>query len=331
MDATFLFIFVAVFGFVALAGLGLAFAGGGSGGGGGARATKRVAAVAAGTKADRQARPSRADAATTRRKQILQNLKTADKQERRAKLTLDSRIQQAGLSISVRHFWMVCAVLAVVGAGVGLVAAHNPMIALGAGFVVGFGLPRWFLAARCKGRHKKFTAELPNAIDIVVRGIKSGLPVNDCLRVIAMEGAQPLGDEFRRLTENLSGGLTMDQAMERMYARMPTAEMRFFAIVLNIQQKTGGNLAEALGNLSSVLRARKLMVEKVKALSGEAVASAFIIGSLPPAVMALITVASPGYMTPLFVTSGGHLALGIGVAMMAMGIFVMRRMINFKI
>ena len=107
--------------------------------------------------------------------------------------------------------------------------------------------------------------------------------------------------------------------------------MRFFAIVLNIQQKTGGNLAEALGNLSSVLRARKLMVEKVKALSGEAVASAFIIGSLPPAVMALITVASPGYMTPLFVTSGGHLALGIGVAMMAMGIFVMRRMINFKI
>ncbi len=330
MDATFLFIFVAVFGFVALAGLGLAFAGGGAGAGG-ARASKRVAAVAAGSKRDRQARPSRADAATLRRKQILQNLKTADKQERRAKLTLDSRIQQAGLSLSVRTFWVICAVLAAVGLGVGVAAAHSPLIAAGLGFAVGFGLPRWFLSARCKARHKKFTAELPNAIDIVVRGIKSGLPVNDCLRVIAAESAQPLGDEFRRLTENLSGGLTMDQAMERMYARMPTAEMRFFAIVLNIQQKTGGNLAEALGNLSTVLRARKLMVEKVKALSGEAVASAFIIGSLPPGVMVLVTLSSPTYLLPLFFTPGGHLALGIATAMMATGIFVMRRMINFKI
>ena len=123
----------------------------------------------------------------------------------------------------------------------------------------------------------------------------------------------------------------MDNALEKMFARMPTQEVRFFAIVLAIQAKTGGNLAEALGNLSTVIRARKMMREKVKALSGEAVASAIIIGSLPPGVVALISITSPAYMAPLFTDPRGHVMLMIGGAMMAFGIFVMKKMINFKI
>jgi len=120
-----------------------------------------------------------------------------------------------------------------------------------------------------------------------VRGIKSGLPVHDCLRMIGTECPEPLAGEFRMLTENTGMGMTMEQALDRMYERMPTNELRFFTIVLTIQAKTGGNLAEALGNLSTVLRARKLMAEKIKALSAEAVASAFIIGSLPPGVIVM--------------------------------------------
>ena len=330
MDGNFLFILVAVFGFVAVAGLGLALAGGGTSG----RTTKRVQAVSAGrgtAKAAAVGRGGRAETAVVRRKALLQTLKQAEQQERRAKLTLSSRLEQAGLSMTVRTFWIVSGVLALVGLVLGFMFSHNPLAALGCGFAIGLGLPRWWLAFVCKSRGKKFTAEFPNAIDIIVRGIKSGLPVNDCLKVIASESPEPVGSEFRRMVDNLGGGVTMDQAMEKMYTRMPLPEVRFFSIVLAIQQKTGGNLAEALNNLSSVLRARKLMVEKVKALSGEAVASAFIIGALPPGIVVLVQVTSPAYMIPLWTTSGGHFALAVGAGMMGMGIFVMRRMINFKI
>ncbi len=179
--------------------------------------------------------------------------------------------------------------------------------------------------------HAGAAGVIPNAIDIVTRGIKSGLPIQECLKVIARESPAPINTEFQRLVENMSVGLSIDQGLEKMYERMPTSEVRFLAIVMAIQSKTGGNLAEALGNLTTVLRARKLMREKVKAMSGEAVASAFIIGSLPPGIMALVSVSSPGYMAPLFQDPRGHMFLLGGALWMATGIFVMRRMINFKL
>ena len=181
-----------------------------------------------------------------------------------------------------------------------------------------------------KQRTKKFIDAFADAIDIIVRGIKSGLPVHDCLKIIGKESPEPLAGEFRTLTENIAMGMPLDTALERLYERMPTAEVRFFAIVLNIQQKTGGNLAEALGNLSTVLRSRKLMAEKIKALSSEAVASSFIIGSLPPGVVILITVTTPSYMAPMFTDPRGHLMLLGAGFWMSMGILVMRKMINFK-
>ncbi|MBW8892870.1 MAG: type II secretion system F family protein [Burkholderiales bacterium] len=324
-----LFILAGVLGFITIAGLGFVLAGGGDGGS--AKTVKRAQLIAGG---DRQVVAARAKVATNtpdvRRKQILKTLQEQDQQKKKASLTIAARLRAAGLGDKVRMFWIISAVA---GLGVGLlllILGQMPLIALGAAFASGFGLPRWVVGMMAKARTKKFTSAFSDAIDIIVRGIKSGLPVNDCLKMIGKECPEPLAGEFRILTENVGMGMTMDQALERMYERMPTSELRFFTTVLSIQAKTGGNLAEALGNLSSVLRARKLMAEKIKALSAEAVASAFIIGALPPGVVALISIIAPTYMAPMFSDSRGHLML-IGAAVwMTIGILVMRKMINFK-
>ena len=326
------FLVVALMGFLALAGLGLAVSGGGGGSAAGGRTAKRMAAVASGGRGEARARGAAGakSAPDVRRKQILENLKAIERQERRAKLTIKSRIEQAGLSITVQHFWLGSLGLGLALGFITLILAHNPLIAFGVAFVGGLGLPRWLLGVLCAGRHKKFTEEFPNAVDVIVRGIKSGLPVHDCLKVIGAESPQPLASEFQTLVEGLGMGQELTSAMDKMHGRMPTQEVKFFSIVMAIQQKTGGNLAEALGNLSTVLRARKLMREKIKAMSGEAVASAFIIGCLPIGIMVMVTVVSPSYMIPMFTDQRGHIALGIGAFLMGLGTFIMRRMINFK-
>lgn len=314
--------------FFVMGALGWAFAGGG---GENQVNAKRLTAVAGGAKLEKSKAKTAALDQAGRRKQILQNLKASEIQARKAKQTLESRIRQAGLSFSVRTFWIIRGAVGVLVLLIALVVSRNILIALPAGFIAGFGLPLWVLGFLIKGRIKKFTEEFPNATDIIVRGIKSGLPVMDCLRMIGRESPEPLGAEFRRLVESLGLGMSIEGALEKMYERMPTSEVRFFAIVLSIQQKTGGNLAEALSNLSAVLRARKLMREKIKAMSGEAVASAGIIGSLPPGIMALVTFTTPGYMVPMFEDPRGHAMLLFGAIWMGLGIFVMRKMINFKI
>lgn len=318
---------VGVLAFLAIGGVGYALVGGESSQ---AKALKRMQTVAApgAAKADRTR--TREDVAANRRKQILLNLKIVERQQRKQSMTLEGRLNQAGLAPNVRVFWIVSAVIGGLLGLVALVLGHNPLIALGATFGGGLGLPRWFLGVLAKRRMKAFTSEFPNATDIIVRGIKSGLPVNDCLKVIARESPEPLASEFKKLIESLSMGTSIDQALEKMHGRMPTSEVRFFAIVLTIQQKTGGNLAEALGNLSTVLRARKLMKEKIKAMSGEAVASAAIIACLPPGVMILVSLMTPAYMMPLLIDPRGHVMLLAGGVWMGLGVLVMRKMINFK-
>jgi tight adherence protein B len=311
---------------IALAGLGYVFVGAGDSQ---AKTLKRAQSIGGAGKAEKIRRNS-TDLAANRRRQIVQNLKTVDRAQRKQSLGLDSRLHQAGLALSIQTFWIASVALGFVIMFLTLAFSHNPLTAIALGAGAGLGAPRWTIAMLAAKRRKTFTQDFPNATDIIVRGIKSGLPINDCLKVIARESPQPLGEEFGRLVENLGLGMTMEQALEKLYVRMPTAEVRFFSIVLAIQQKTGGNLAEALNNLSSVLRARKLMVEKIKALSGEAVASAFIIGSMPPGVMILIQVMSPGYLSPMFTDPRGHIMLIGGAVWMAMGTFVMRRMVNFK-
>nr|HPG89338.1 type II secretion system F family protein [Hyphomicrobium sp.] len=169
-----------------------------------------------------------------------------------------------------------------------------------------------------------------NAIDVVVRGVKSGLPLNECLHVIARESLEPLAGEFREVVEQQRLGVTLGEALDRMCDRLPLAEVRFLAIVIGIQQQAGGNLSEALSNLSGVLRDRFRMQMKIKALSAEAKASAMVLASLPPGVMCMVYLTSPDYIMPLFTTMMGQFMIALGACWMLTGVLVMRKMINFK-
>ncbi len=323
-------IFAAVLGFVVMAGAGMVLAGGSNNRG---KVIRRAQQITGATPADRRRQATARAAvsgADTRRKQIVRTLKEQERQQKRARLTLPSRLAQAGLSATPVQFYVASAGLGIVVMLAALVVHQNILIAIPAGAGVGLGLPRWIIGFLAKRRMTRFTSQFADAMDVIVRGIKSGLPVHECLKIIAKESSDPLGPEFNRLVENVGMGLALDQSLERMQDRMDTNELRFFAIVMNVQQRVGGNLAEALGNLSSVLRARKLMREKVKALSSEATASAAVIAVLPPGVVGMISITSPAYMLPMFHDSRGHLML-IGAGLwMGLGIFIMRRMINFK-
>jgi len=320
-------ILLAVLGFVLVAALGLAVAGDDQTN---ARALKRAQALTTSGRAEKRRAKITNNDPGQRRKQLMKNLREQDLKQRKAQVSLSGRLQQAGLEATVPQFWIASAMVGGVVLGVTLFLHMPWYLVLGAAFVAAFGIPRWVLGFLAKRRLKAFTSHFADAIDIIVRGVKSGLPINDCLRIIARESPAPLGPEFHRLVENLGMGVTLEQGLEKTYERLPTSELRFFTIVLAIQQKTGGNLAEALGNLSAVLRARKMMREKIKAMSSEATASASIIGCLPPGVVTLITVTTPSYMTVMFTDSRGHMFLLFGAVWMSLGIFVMRKMINFK-
>jgi len=201
--------------------------------------------------------------------------------------------------------------------------------ALGIGFAGAFGLPRWMLSYLKKRREQKFLAAFPDAVDIIVRGVKAGLPLLDCLKMITQEAPEPIKSEFRVIVDTQAIGMPLGEACGKLYERTPVAEANFFAIVVGIQQRAGGNLSEALGNLSRVLRDRKKMKAKITAMSQEAKASAGIIGALPICVMVLVYLTSKDYITLLFTEPLGHVMLAGSVVWMSMGILVMKKMINF--
>jgi tight adherence protein B len=198
------------------------------------------------------------------------------------------------------------------------------------GFAAGFGMPRWILSYLKKRREAKFIDRFPDAIDVVVRGIKAGLPLGDSLRVIAAEALEPIRTEFRLILETQAVGVPLGEACAKLFERMPLPEANFFAIVISIQQKSGGNLSEALSNLSTVLRDRKKMKGKIKAMSTEARVSAAIIGALPVGVMSLIYLSSPDYITVLWTDRLGQIMLAGSAVWMSIGIMVMKKMINFN-
>lgn len=270
----------------------------------------------------------------SRRKLIeasLEEIEKTQKTKRKATNSLKSKLIQANLKTTPQTFTIISAILGVLAFGAAFAFKINPLIALGVGLALGFGLPRWVLGFLVNRRQKKFTAHFSDAMDIIVRGVRTGLPLGDCLRIIAHESPDPVKTEFQLLVEAESVGVPLETCIERMYERMPLSEVNFFGTVLAIQRTTGGNLGESLANLSKVLRERKLLREKIKALSAEAKMSAMIIGALPPVVMGLVSASSPSYMAELYTTPTGHRNLMISAAMMAFGIFVMRKMINFKI
>lgn len=267
-----------------------------------------------------------------RRKNVAETLKEIElRQKASEKVTIRMRLQRAGLTITPRDFYLASAGCGLFLAALVVVVGGAPWMAgVAAAFVGGLGLPRWVLTKMMKRRQAKFLAELANAIDVIVRGIKSGLPINECIQVIARESPQPLAGEFQEVVDQQRMGVPLSECLDRMCKRMPLQEIRFLAIVIAIQSQAGGNLSEALANLSGVLRDRFMLAMKVKALSAEAKASAFVLGSLPPGVMTMVSIISPDYIAPLFTTTmGNFMLIGSGLWMLT-GILMMRKMINFK-
>jgi len=206
---------------------------------------------------------------------------------------------------------------------------RHPLGAAVMAFATGLGLPRWVLGFLKKRREKAFLKALPDAVDVIVRGIKAGLPLFESIKVVATDSPEPLKSEFRAIIETQTIGMPLGEACARLYDRMPLPEANFFGIVVAIQQKSGGNLSEALGNLSKVLRDRKKMAEKIQAMSTEAKASASIIGALPPIVMLLVWMSTPDYIALLWTHQIGQFMLVCCVVWMTIGILVMKKMINF--
>jgi tight adherence protein B len=266
----------------------------------------------------------------SRREQVEGTLKQLEARNKKAKrVPLSVRLTRAGLKWSPRRFMVTAGALGVVVFVAAMVVGLGLLVALGLAFAAGGGLPFWTLALLKKRRESRFLETFPDGVDVIVRGIKAGLPLLDSLKLIASEAEEPVRGEIRSIIETQTIGIPLGEACLKLYERMPLAEANFFGIVVSIQQRAGGNLSEALGNLSRVLRDRKKMKAKIKAMSMEAKASATIIGSLPLAVMFLVYITSPQYISLLWTEPLGRMML-VGCAVwMTVGIFVMRKMINF--
>ncbi|MBL8571795.1 MAG: type II secretion system F family protein [Phreatobacter sp.] len=291
------------------------------------KADQRLDAVA-----QTAARPVRGklDEQTVKRPSVEETLKELDRRQKNAaRPPLQTRITQAGLTWTKKQFYILSAVLGAVGFIMPLMAGLSLIPALASAVAFGFGLPQWILNFMKKRRMAAFLNELANAVDVIVRGVKAGLPIGDCLRIIATEAQEPVRSEFKFVVEQTALGIPLHEAVLKLYERMPVAEANFFCIVISIQQKAGGNLSETLGNLAKVLRDRKKMKAKIVALSQEAKSSAAIIACLPPAVMIFVYMSTPQYISLLWTTELGRLMLAGCLLWMFTGVMVMRKMINF--
>lgn len=288
---------------------------------------KRLASVArtepVSMRTTRTTQKSRRDTVESTLKEIEQRHK------KQKKMPLTVRLQQAGLSWSTRQFYLLSGVIGVVLFVTILISGPGLIPAIGLGFAGAFGLPRWLLSYLKKRRETKFLDAFPDAVDVIVRGIKAGLPLLDSIKVITSDSPEPVRSEFRAIVETQAIGIPLGEACAKLYESMPLPEANFFGIVISIQQRAGGNLSEALGNLSKVLRDRKKMKAKIQAMSMEAKASAGIIGALPIAVMMLVYITSPQYIALLWTEPLGRLMLAASAIWMFMGTMVMKKMINF--
>ncbi|MEO9527183.1 type II secretion system F family protein [Roseibium sp.] len=296
------------------------------------RRDQRMLAVSARPQSETQRKVLRD---TDRRKKSIQDqLKDFEdrqkaKQDKQLKVSLKTRMEQAGLNWEMKHFIIFSIICCVIFLVVGLLVSGNLWISLALGFAGLFGMPRWYVGSKRKRRFNAFLDELPNGVDIIVRGVKAGLPLGDCIKVVAREAREPVATEFRKITETQIMGVSLAEAVAKLPDRVPVAEANFFAIVIAIQQRAGGGLAEALGNLSKVLRGRKAMKRKITALSSEAKASAGIIGAMPFGVGGIMFLVAPNYIMLLFTTTSGNIIIAGGLFWMFIGVMVMRQMINF--
>jgi len=296
---------------------------------GGGKAKKRLQAF----QGDMRVNRLENDALRTRdqrRKSVQQALKTqTDALNAKKRLTIKQLVFQAGLNIKPRSFIRNSIILGVIVFIVLFVVQVPLFFAAIFAVAVGYLGPRMWLNRKRKKYQSQFLDELPNAVEAIVRGVKTGLPLNDSMRAVAKDAKEPVKSEFQRVLDQQTFGLSMTEAVQVLLDRVPLPEVNFFVVVITVQQQAGGNLSEALGNLARVLRNRKKMKAKIKAMSSEAKASAGIIGALPFVVATLVSVVSPSYLLPLFVTDMGHIMLAIAFGMLSMGVFVMKRMVTF--
>jgi len=223
------------------------------------------------------------------------------------------------------------AIMLGVGAALGGALGLPILLALFIGLALGVGIPHLVVGFLIKRRVGKFTAKFPDALELLVRGLRSGLPITETMAIVASEVPGPVGDEFRSVADKMKIGRSMDVALQETADRLGTPEFQFFVITLAIQRETGGNLAETLQNLATVLRQRGQMKLKIKAMSSESKASAYIIGSLPFIVFGMIWMINQGYMATFFTDQRLMVAGGGGLIWMAIGAFIMAKMINFEI
>jgi tight adherence protein B len=286
---------------------------------------RRMASVARSEPVTRQTR-----AAPKTRRDIEGTIKELEeRQKKKRRVPLAIRIEQAGLDWSKRRFVMTGAALGLAAFLLATITGLGLVAALGFAFAASCGIPFWLLSFLKKRRESKFLYNFPDAVDVIVRGIKAGLPLLDSLKLIANESTEPIRSEFRGIIQTQTVGIPLGEACLKLYERMPVAEANFFGIVVSIQQRSGGNLSETLGNLSRVLRDRKKMKAKIQAMSMEAKASAAIIGALPLIVMTLVYLTSPHYIELLWTEPFGRVLLACSGTWMAIGVFVMKKMINF--
>ena len=294
-----------------------------------AKAEKRMESVAKQAPVSR-AIPQQRGQQRSRREQVEESLKELELRQKQLKRPpLSIQINQAGLNWSKRQFILISAALGLAAFAAAFAVDAGLVPALGIAFAAALGAQRWLLQYLKRRREERFLNVFPDSVDVIVRGIKAGLPLLDCLRIVCNDAPEPVKSEFRQIVESQTVGIPIGEACVKLYERMPLAECNFFGIVISIQQKSGGNLSEALGNLSLVLRDRKKMKAKIKAMSMEAKASAVIIGALPIAVMILVYITSPSYIELLWTHPMGRMMMVACATWMLMGTLVMRKMINF--
>jgi len=245
---------------------------------------------------------------------------------------LEDRLARTGRDISIGGFVLINVVVALVVFLLATVVLRQSLaLSLLLGVIAGVGLPHFVIGKMVEKRLKLFTAQFPDSIDLIVRGLKSGLPVTESIASVGQEMPDPVGREFRDISDRVKFGQPLDEALWDTARRLDTAEFKFFVISISVQRETGGNLSEALGNLSDILRKRRQMGLKIKAMSSEAKASAIILGSLPFIMFGIIFALNPEYEMALFVDPRGQMMLGTGLGIMSMGVLVMSKMIKFEI
>jgi tight adherence protein B len=243
---------------------------------------------------------------------------------------LRQRLRRTGRSIGIGSYVVTCMVLALVVGGM-LAFRFSPALAVPGGLLVGLWLPHMVVGWMGGRRAMRFTMLFPEAIGLMVRGVKSGLPITESFQIVGQEVPDPVGLEFRRICDLIRVGQPVDQVLWEAARRVATPELKFLVVTLSVQRETGGNLAETLENLDNILRRRRQMRLKIKAMSSEARASAMIIGALPFVMMTLLSVVNNEYVSLLFTAHRGHIMLGVGAASMTFGIGIMSKMVRFEI